>query len=172
MPRIFLMESNPKKKEESKKDKFEWADEGVSTLVRVIILGWSATILTLNYVTIPGVPQRNIDPTFIASVFTGTLATFGVVPAKKDKKEDDQKKLDTKEKVENYLSYREPHLQKKSDECAELWREWFSFFEDPEKKHSPETKELRKKWCNCVTEFGEMVSQEVKTNPRYKDLNS
>jgi len=101
MPRIFLMESNPKKKEESKKDKFEWADEGVSTLVRVIILGWSATILTLNYVTIPGVPQRNIDPTFIASVFTGTLATFGVVPAKKDKKEDDQKKLDTKEKVEN-----------------------------------------------------------------------
>ena len=101
MPRIFLMESNAKKKEESKKDKVEWADEGVSTLVRVIILGWSATILTLNYVTIPGVPQRNIDPTFIASVFTGTLATFGVVPAKKDKKEDDQKKLDTKEKVEN-----------------------------------------------------------------------
>jgi hypothetical protein len=100
MPRIFLMESNPKKKEETKKDKFEWADEGVSTLVRVIILGWSATILTLNYVTIPGVPQRNIDPTFIASVFTGTLATFGVVPAKKDKKENDQKKLDTKEKVE------------------------------------------------------------------------
>ncbi len=100
MPRIFLMELSPKKKEETKKDKFEWADEGVSTLVRVIILGWSATILTLNYVTIPGVPQRNIDPTFIASVFTGTLATFGVVPAKKDKRDEDQKKLDTKEKVE------------------------------------------------------------------------
>ena len=94
------MESNPKKKEESKKDKFEWADEGVSTLVRVIILGWSATILTLNYVTIPGMPQRNIDPTFIASVFTGTLATFGVVPSKKDKKEDDDKKPEKKEKVE------------------------------------------------------------------------
>ena len=78
------MESNPKKKEETKKDnKFEWADEGVSTLVRVIILGWSAAILTLNYVTVPGIPQKNIDPTFIASVFTGTLATFGVVPAKK-----------------------------------------------------------------------------------------
>lgn len=27
--------------------------------------------------------------------------------------------------------------------------------------------EARKKWCNCVTEFGEMVSEEVKTNPRY-----
>ena len=90
----------PTKKEETKKDKFEWADEGVSTLVRVVILSWSAAILTLNYVTVPGIPQKNIDPTFIASVFTGTLATFGVVPAKKDKKEDDQKKLDTKEKVE------------------------------------------------------------------------
>ena len=88
-------------KEQAKKDKFDWADEGLSALVRVVILSWSAAILTLNYVTIPGVPQKNIDPTFIASVFTGTLATFGVVPAKKDKKEDDQKKLDTKEKVEN-----------------------------------------------------------------------
>ena len=78
------MDSNPQKKEETKKEnKFEWADEGVSTLVRVIILGWSAAILTLNYVTVPGIPQKNIDPTFIASVFTGTLATFGVVASKK-----------------------------------------------------------------------------------------
>ena len=95
------MESAPKKKEETKQNKFDWADEGLSALVRVVILSWSAAILTLNYVTIPGVPQKNIDPTFIASVFTGTLATFGVVPAKKDKKDDSEKKLDTKEKVEN-----------------------------------------------------------------------
>ena len=67
----FAMESNPQKKEDAKQNKFEW-DEGVSTLVRVIILGWSAAILTLNYVTVPGIPQKNIDPTFIASVFTGT----------------------------------------------------------------------------------------------------
>jgi len=77
------MELNPRKGEDKKDNKFEWADEGVSTLVRVIILGWSAAILTLNYVTVPGVPQKNIDPTFIASVFTGTLATFGVMPSKK-----------------------------------------------------------------------------------------
>ena len=31
-------ETTPQKKEENK---FEWADEGVSTLVRVIILGWA-----------------------------------------------------------------------------------------------------------------------------------
>jgi len=78
------MDSTPQKKEETKKEnKFEWADEGVSTLVRVIILGWSAAILTLNYVTVPGIPQKNIDPTFIASVFTGTLSTYGVEAAKK-----------------------------------------------------------------------------------------
>ena len=89
----------PTKKEETKKDKFEWADEGVSTLVRVVILSWSAAILTLNYVTVPGIPQKNIDPTFIASVFTGTLATFGVVPAKK-KDDSNNKKEEKKEKVE------------------------------------------------------------------------
>ena len=71
------------KKVEVKKDKFDWADEGLSALVRVIILSWSAAILTLNYVTIPGLQQKQIDPTFIASVFTGTLATFGVQAAKK-----------------------------------------------------------------------------------------
>ena len=92
------MESNPQKKEETKKEnKFEWADEGVSTLVRVVILGWSASILTLNYVTVPGIPQKNIDPTFIASVFTGTLATFGVMPAKK--KDEDKGPVQEKEKT-------------------------------------------------------------------------
>ena len=93
------MESTPKK-EETKQNKFDWADEGLSALVRVVILSWSAAILTLNYVTIPGVPQKNIDPTFIASVFAGTLGTFGVVPTKKDKKESSETKVDTKEKVE------------------------------------------------------------------------
>ena len=37
----------------------------------------------MNYVTIPNLPQQKIDPTFIASVFTGVLATFGVQTAKK-----------------------------------------------------------------------------------------
>ena len=51
----------------------------LATLIRVIVLVWSAGILTLNYVEIPGYKQeQKIDPTFIASVFTGTLATFGV----------------------------------------------------------------------------------------------
>ncbi len=54
----------------------------ISTFVRLGILVWSGGILTLNYVAIPNFPQKNIDPTFIASVFTGVLATFGVQTAK------------------------------------------------------------------------------------------
>ena len=92
------MESNTQKKEESKQNKFDWADEGLSALVRVVILSWSAAILTLNYVTVPGIPQRQIDPTFIASVFTTTLATFGVQTGKKkeeEKKEEEKKDAKT-----------------------------------------------------------------------------
>ena len=64
--------------------------------------------------------------------------------------------------------YREPHLQKKSDECAQLWYWWKELFDKD--KDSREAKDARQKWCNCVTEFGKMVSHEKHTNPRYKDL--
>ena len=60
----------------------------LATLIRVIVLVWSAGILTLNYVKIPGYERgERIDPTFIASVFTGTLATFGVAAGCKKKKD-------------------------------------------------------------------------------------
>ena len=57
----------------------------LSTFVRLGILIWSGGILTLNYVTIPGWEQDKIDPTFIASVFTGVTATFGVQAGGKKK---------------------------------------------------------------------------------------
>ena len=79
-------ETKPKGPIGKLKDKIEDADEQMavlSTLVRLGILVWSGGILTLNYVTIPHLPQQKIDPTFIASVFTGVLATFGVQTAKK-----------------------------------------------------------------------------------------
>lgn len=73
----------PKKRKDGNDDhEFDWREEGISSLVRLIVLGWTGAILTLNYVSIPGIPQQKIDPTFIASVFTGTLATFGVTPSK------------------------------------------------------------------------------------------
>lgn len=58
----------------------------LSTFVRLGILVWSGGILTLAYIKLPpafGIPEQKLDPTFIASVFTGTLATFGVQAAKK-----------------------------------------------------------------------------------------
>ena len=73
----------PKKRKDGNDDhEFDWREEGISSLVRLIVLAWTGAILTLNYVSIPGIPQQKIDPTFIASVFTGTLATFGVTPSK------------------------------------------------------------------------------------------
>ena len=60
----------------------------LSTIVRLAVLTWSAGILTLAYVKLPAafnIPEQKLDPTFIASVFTGTLATFGVQAAGKKK---------------------------------------------------------------------------------------
>ena len=58
----------------------------LSTFVRLGVMIWAGAILTLNYVEIPGYKQeQKIDPTFIASVFTGVLATFGVQAGGKKK---------------------------------------------------------------------------------------
>ena len=57
----------------------------LSTFVRLGILVWSGGILTLAYIKLPpalGIPEQKLDPTFIASVFTWVLATFGVQAAK------------------------------------------------------------------------------------------
>ena len=59
----------------------------LSTFVRLGVMIWAGAILTLNYVEIPGYKQeQKIDPTFIASVFTGVLATFGVQACANKKK--------------------------------------------------------------------------------------
>jgi hypothetical protein len=66
------------KEKETKMPKENMSEEWLGALVRVVVLAWSGAILTLAYVAIPGIPQQKIDPTFIASIFTGALATFGV----------------------------------------------------------------------------------------------
>ena len=89
------METKEEKKPEKKgflgklKESVDDREEQIallSTFVRLGILVWSGGILTLAYVKLPpalGVPEQKLDPTFIASVFTGVLATFGVQTAKK-----------------------------------------------------------------------------------------
>ena len=63
----------------------------LSTFVRLAVLVWAGGILTLAYVKLPEalkIPEQKLDPTFIASVFTGVLATFGVQAGGKKKNGD------------------------------------------------------------------------------------
>ena len=51
----------------------------LGTFVRLAVVVWSGAIIPLNYVEIPMVKKSgNSDITFVASVFTGALATFGL----------------------------------------------------------------------------------------------
>ena len=64
----------------------------LSTFVRLAVLVWAGGILTLAYVKLPEalkIPEQKLDPTFIASVFTGVLATFGVQAGNGKKKSGD-----------------------------------------------------------------------------------
>ena len=57
--------------------------EVLGNLVKVVVLIWSASLLTFSYVRLPnGNKILDFDPTFIASVFSGSLAAFGLSPAK------------------------------------------------------------------------------------------
>ena len=56
----------------------------LGTFVRLGVVVWSGFIISLNYVPLPGVDNKqNNDITFITFVFTSALATFGIDTAKK-----------------------------------------------------------------------------------------
>ena len=66
-----------------KEDHDEDKSEVLGNLVKVVVLIWSASLLTFSYVRLPnGQKILDFDPTFIASVFSGSLAAFGLSPAK------------------------------------------------------------------------------------------
>ena len=51
----------------------------LGTFVRLGVVVWSGFIITMNYVELPMIKKAgNSDVTFVASVFTGALATFGL----------------------------------------------------------------------------------------------
>ena len=91
-----MTEQATKTLDEKKKNPFQKFKDGLddttTPLIKIVVLGWSGAILTLNYVSIPGIPQQKIDPTFIASVFTGVLASFNISTT--SKKGDGTYKLD------------------------------------------------------------------------------
>ena len=72
-----------KSKVVEKEDHDEDKSEVLGNLVKVVVLIWSASLLTFSYVRLPnGQKILDFDPTFIASVFSGSLAAFGLSPAK------------------------------------------------------------------------------------------
>jgi hypothetical protein len=59
----------------------------LGTFVRLGVVVWSGFIITLNYVELPMIKKSgNSDITFVASVFTGALATFGLTTGNKNDK--------------------------------------------------------------------------------------
>ena len=71
------------KAEVEEKQQDEDKSEVLGNLVKVVVLIWSASLLTFSYVRLPnGQKILDFDPTFIASVFSGSLAAFGLSPAK------------------------------------------------------------------------------------------
>ena len=53
----------------------------LGAMVRLGVVIWSGFIITLNYVELPMVRKplgASSDITFVASIFTGALATFGL----------------------------------------------------------------------------------------------
>ena len=67
----------------------------MSTVIRVAILSWSAALLTASYAGL----LAKMDPTFIATVFTASAATFGINTMKKGGDEDEKKEDPRREEV-------------------------------------------------------------------------
>ena len=73
------MNKDQDKKTKDADEEREWLGD----LVKLMVLVWSATLLTFSYVRLPnGQKILDFDPTFIASVFSGSLAGFGIAAAK------------------------------------------------------------------------------------------
>jgi hypothetical protein len=83
------VEEDPKKKKnvfQKIKDNIDDKEEQlafISVVVRLVVVGWSGFIVSLNYITIPGYSTEPKDITFPASILTGVLSTFGVEAARK-----------------------------------------------------------------------------------------
>jgi len=86
---------------EEKHTDHEDKGEVLGNLVKVVVLIWSASLLTFSYVRLPnGQKILDFDPTFIASVFSGSLAAFGLSPAKSGGGGSPSKKVESKKEPE------------------------------------------------------------------------
>ena len=70
-------------------------ENALGQVIRIAILGWSAALLTASYAG----ALSKMDPTFIATVFTASAATFGINTMKKGGDDDDKKEEPKREEV-------------------------------------------------------------------------
>jgi hypothetical protein len=70
-------------------------ENAMGQLIRISILSWSAALLTASYAGL----LAKMDPTFIATVFTASAATFGINTMKKGGDEDEHKEEPRREEV-------------------------------------------------------------------------
>ena len=87
-------------------------------LIRIIILGWSAALLTASYAG----ALSKMDPTFIATVFTASAATFGINTMKKSGEEEEEKK-ETPKREEYVYTPPEPSIPESLEERVEALEE-------------------------------------------------
>ena len=79
--------------EEQAKQEQEQDNSRLGDVVKVVLLGWAMAILTANYL---GVFKQSLDPTYPASILSGTAASFGLaVGGNKKKKEEPTIKTET-----------------------------------------------------------------------------
>tara|TARA_A100000164_G_scaffold141365_1_gene125685 strand:- start:900 stop:1268 length:369 start_codon:yes stop_codon:yes gene_type:complete len=93
------------------KEKFEDKEEQLEvlgTFIRLGVMVWAGFIISLNYISLPGMAKDNSpkDITFIASVFTGCLATFSVDVGKKKKEEKEDKPKELAQSDNSYQTIR------------------------------------------------------------------
>ncbi len=72
--------------EEQAKQDQENDNSRLGDVIKVVLLGWAMAILTANYL---GVFKQSLDPTYPASILSGTAASFGLAVGNNKKKKEE-----------------------------------------------------------------------------------
>tara|TARA_Y100000004_G_scaffold131515_1_gene148422 strand:- start:119 stop:388 length:270 start_codon:yes stop_codon:yes gene_type:complete len=62
------------------------ANSRLGDVVKIVLLAWAMAILTANYL---GVFKQSLDPTYPASILSGTAASFGLAVGNNRKKKEE-----------------------------------------------------------------------------------
>ena len=75
-----MAEQQAKQEQEQEHDNSRLGD-----VIKVVLLAWAMAILTANYL---GVFKQSLDPTYPASILSGTAASFGLAVGNNKKKKE------------------------------------------------------------------------------------